>query len=118
MRINGDIGVAAGLYSHYDATVEAPPEPRPIGATTGRRPRPEAMVAAAAVAAEAVRLMGRAIDTYNQQIDDLNAQWRAAKARTLDAKLELLSRLEHAYGDARRELDKATATATRRLARH
>jgi hypothetical protein len=102
-----------------------------------------ALVAAAAVAATSVRAVGRAIDVYNGRVDSLNAQWRSAKAtgfgvapvecaadaseddirrawvrhadRLLDAKLELLSRLEQEHSRARHELDAAIAVAAERL---
>jgi hypothetical protein len=102
-----------------------------------------ALVAAAAVAATSVRAVGRAIDVYNGRVDDLNERWRSAKAtgfgvapvecaadasadeirrasvrhadRLLDAKLELLSRLEQEHARARHDLDAAIAVAAERL---
>ena len=102
------------------------------------------LVAAAAVAATSVRVVGRAIDVYNGRVDDLNARWRSAKEtgfgvapvrcakeasddeirrasvrhadRLLDAKLELLSRLEQEHTRARHELDEAIGAAAERLA--
>jgi hypothetical protein len=90
-----------------------------------------------------VRLLGDAVEAYNRRVDELNARWRAAKAqafgvapvacadaasedeirqasvrhadRLLDAKLELLSRLEREHGTFRGDLDEAVATATERL---
>jgi hypothetical protein len=143
-----------GLFSHYDAALEIG---RPARKTTAGTPEkqldtplpprecgPQWAIAAAALAAGTVRLVGGAVDAYNHRVDELNAQWRSAKAesfgvpavscpvdagaeeiqaaavvhadRLLDAKLELLSRLERSHGEVRRELDEAIATATARLA--
>ena len=115
MPSNKDIGVADPLFAHYDATAEAPAALPSTCAMTDQRPHAQAMVALAAMAAGSVRLVGRAIYTYNEQVDELNAQWRTAKAGDLDARLELVTRLERAHREARREFDAAIATATRRL---
>jgi hypothetical protein len=103
------------------------------------------VIATAALAAGTVRLLGGAVDAYNHRIDELNAQWRTAKSdgfgvgsvscpagasddeirraaadhadRLLDAKLELLSRLEAEHQRIRRELDAEITAATERLAK-
>ena len=144
--------IEGGLFSHYDAALDPGQPTRTIVAGTpvkqldtpmrqdcGRRQ----VITAAAVAAATVRLLGGAVDTYNRRVDELNARWRAAKARSfgvvpaspaddaseaeirraavrhadqlLDAKLELLSRLEGEHGAVRQDLDDAIATATERL---
>jgi hypothetical protein len=105
--------------------------------------RPRQILAAAVLAAGTVRLLGGAVDAYNHRVDELNARWRAAKRenfgvgsltcpedasedeirrvtaihadRLLDAKLELLSRLENEHQRIRRELDEQIAAATDRL---
>lgn len=107
--------------------------------------RPRQIMAAAVLAAGTVRLLGGAVDAYNRRVDELNARWRAAKCqnfgvgsvactgdasedeirraaaahadRLLDAKLELLSRLEREHRGIRRELDGQIAAATDRLER-
>lgn len=113
----------------------------PVPART-RRPRD--VMATAALAAGTVRLLGGAVDAYNRRVDELNDTWRAAKDedfgvgpmtcpanasdeevkrtaadhadRLLDAKLELLSRLEAEHRRHRRELEAAIEAATERLA--
>jgi len=150
MSVNKDHDVEGGLFSHYDAALEA--SQSALGSTGGRLDAPihardgghGAVVAAAAVAAGSVRLVGRAIDTYDDHVDELNGRWRSAKAanfgiapvasgevaseadirvatlahadRLLDAKLALLSELELAHGEIRRDLDAAIAAAVRLLA--
>jgi hypothetical protein len=153
MSANKDNNVEGGLFSHYDAALEAgQPALQVVAGTPAKqmdapmRARdcgPRQAIAAAAFAAGTVRLLGDAVETYNQQVDELNAAWRAAKAdsfgvapldfadgssdwevrrsardhadQLLDAKLELLSRLEREHGGYRRALDAAIAAATQRL---
>jgi hypothetical protein len=149
-----DSKIEGGLFSHYDAALDAGQPALKIVAGTPAKQMQEPMrardcghvqaIAAAAVAAGTVRLLGAAVETYNRGVDELNARWRAAKAQSfggvapespaggasedqirqasvrhadqlLDAKLELLSCLEHEHGTIRRELDEAIATATERL---
>jgi hypothetical protein len=148
-----DSKIEGGLFSHYDAALDAGQPALKIVAGTPAKQMQEPMrardrghvraIAAAAVAAGTVRLLGDAVETYNRRVDELNAEWRAAKAQSfgvvpespadeasedeirrasvrhadqlLDAKLELLSRLEREHGTIRRVLDEAIATATERL---
>lgn len=153
MSVNKNNSVEGGLFSHYDAALDAcAPALKVVAGTPSKqmdapmRARdcgPRQAITAAAIAAGTVRLLGDAVETYNQQVDELNANWRAAKAdnfgvtpldvadessdwevrrsarahadQLLDAKLELLSRLEREHGDYRRSLDVAIAAATQRL---
>jgi hypothetical protein len=153
MSVNKDSNVEGGLFSHYDAALEAGQPALKVVASTpskqmdapmrARDCGPRQAIAAAAIAAGTVRLLGDAVETYNQQVDELNATWRAAKAdnfgvapmdvagdssdwhvrrlardhadQLLDAKLELLSRLEREHGDYRGSLDAEIVAATQRL---
>ncbi len=153
MSVNKDSNVEGGLFGHYDAALEAgQPALKLVGGTPSKqmdapmRARDcgqRQAIAAAAVAAGTVRLLGDAVETYNRRVDELNATWRSAKAdnfgiapmecavdtsdwevrqaaiehadQVLDAKLELLSRLERQHGEFRRDLDAAIAAATQRL---
>jgi hypothetical protein len=148
-----DSKIEGGLFSHYDAALDAGQPALKIVAGTPAKQMQEPMrardcghlqaIAAAAIAAGTVRLLGDAVETYNRRVDELNSRWRAAKAQSfgvvpgsqaddasedeirqaavrhadqlLDAKLDLLSRLEREHGTIRRTLDEAIATATDRL---
>jgi hypothetical protein len=153
MSVNKDSNVEGGLYSHYDAALDACQPALQLVAGTPSHQRdapmrardcgPRQAIAAAAVAAATVRLLGDAVESYNGHVDELNATWRSAKAdsfgvepidcaadasdreirrsavehadRLLDAKLELLNRLERQHGEVRHQLDAAIAVATQRL---
>jgi hypothetical protein len=153
MSVNKDSNIESGLFSHYDAALEAGQPALKLVAGTpskqmdapmrARDSDPRQAIAVAAVAAGTVRLLGDAVETYNRHVDELNAAWRSAKAdnfgvapldtaadasdwevresaiehahRLLDAKLELLSRLERQHDEFRRILDTAIGAATQRL---
>lgn len=153
MSVNKNSDFEGGLFAHYDAALEAGQPALKLVAGTpakqmdapmrARNCGPRQAIAAAAVAAGTVRLLGDAVETYNRHVDELNAAWRSAKAdnfgvapmefaadgsdwevrrtarkhadQLLDAKLELLSWLEREHGEYRRSLDAAIAAATQRL---
>ncbi|HYJ69058.1 MAG TPA: hypothetical protein VEX15_15520 [Nocardioidaceae bacterium] len=89
MSVNKNSEIEGGLFAHYDAALEASqPALKLVAGTPAKqmdapmRSRdcgPSQAIAAAAVAAGTVRLLGDAVETYNRRVDQLNATWRSAK---------------------------------------